>query len=312
MSTQKTDLHAAACDYLKVRRALGFILAGHDRLLESFISFLESTGTAEITVERAVAWSVLPPKAQPARYAQRLCVVRGFARYLSATDPAVPVPPTRLLSGRREYQMPYLYSASEIASIMDAANDLKPPFWAATCNTLFGLLAVSGMRIGEVIGMDDEDVDLRSGLLTVRATKSRRQRQLPLDTSTVVALAAYVDLRRALLGTNPDTAFFTSTAGNRLKYPAVHDTFVTLLKRAGIEAMPGRRGPRIHGLRHRFAVDTLHGWSQQGADIQVMLPVLSAYLGHTQPSSTYWYLHASAEVLSVAVLRLEEREGQTP
>lgn len=312
MSAQDTDLRAAARDYLKVRRALGFILAGHDRLLESFISFLESTGTPEITVEQAVAWSVLPSKAQPVRYAQRLCVVRGFTGYLSATDPAVPVPPTRLLSGRRDYQMPYLYSPTEISSIMHAANGLKPPLWAATCNTLFGLLAVSGMRVGEVIGMNEDDLDLRSGLLTVRQNKTRRQRQLPLDTSTVAALAAYADLHRVLLGTGPGTAFFTSGTGDRLKYAAVRNTFATLLKRAGIQAVPGRRRPKIHGLRHSFAVATLHDWFQAGADIHAMLPVLSAYLGHTQPSSTYWYLHASAEVLAVAVHRLEEREGQTP
>lgn len=310
-----TDLRSAAHEYLEIRRALGFLLSGHDRLLETFIASLPAGIHASvITIEQMVSWATRPVLAQPTRYAQRLCVVRGFARYLNAIDPSVIAPPTRLLSERRDYRIPHLYSAADIVSILDAASELQPAPWASTCRILFGLLAVTGMRIGEALALNCEDIDLHTGVLTIRRTKSRRYRQLPLRLSTTQELAAHIDLRRSLTsvpgaGAAGADAVFVSPAGRRVTYPAARVQFARLLTRTKIQSPIGSRGPTLHGLRHSFAVATLHEWSRDGADVTAMLPLLSAYLGHAHPASTYWYLHATPGMLAVAARQLEHNGG---
>jgi len=300
-------LHQQAREYLAIRRALGFKLRGHDFLLEDFIDHLDEIGSSAITAEAAVAWATRPPAVQPVRWAQRLCAVRGFTRYLHGLDPTVDIPPADLLTARRQRPRPYLYSQADIARLVEAATALRPALRAATHETLFGLLAVTGMRIGEAIALDRNDVDLEAGMLDITDAKFRKHRRLPLHPSSVTALCRYAELRDELCPGPRGSSFFVSTRGTRLLDACVHDVFRKLLERIGLGAQPQRA--RIHGLRHTFAVATVRDWYRSGFDVAGRLPVLSAYLGHGHPASTYWYLQACPELLGLAAERLKRFRG---
>jgi len=304
-----TDLHAAAGEYLAIRRALGFKLGGHDRLLEDFIAFLADAGAPTITHGTAVAWATRPVGVQPVRYAQRLGVIRGFAAYLHALDAAVEVPPIDLLPYRRRWRTPYLYSPADIDALLAATDLLRPALRAATYRALFGLLAVTGMRVGEAMALDTADVDLDTGVLAIAEAKFGKHRRLPLHPSTVAALGDYAQTRERLRLRPRTSSFFVSTRGTRLLYRCVHDTFTELLTRAGITAPAGTARPTIHGLRHSFAVATLRDWYRADVDVAAKLPILSAYLGHAHPGSTYWYLSAAPDLLAAAAQRLDQAAG---
>ncbi len=257
-----------------------------------------------------MSWATRPVGVQPVRCAQRLCAVRGFARYLHALDPTVEVPPTDLLPYRRQRPAPYLYSQADIIRLIAAASLLRPALRAATYHTLFGLLAVTGMRVGEAIRLDSDDVDLHAGVLVITQTKFGKHRRLPLHPSTVAALRGYGEERDELCRRPTAPSFFVSTRGTRLLYPCVHAAFTQLLACTGLDAPAGAGNPRIHGLRHSFAVATLRDWYRDGADVAAKLPILSAYLGHAHPASTYWYLSAAPDLLALAAERLEHTEGE--
>ncbi len=304
-----SEMHTAAAEYLTIRRALGFKLRGHDRLLADFIAFLSDAGACTITTAAAVAWATKPAQAQPVRYAQRLCIIRGFVNYLHAIDATVQVPPTGLLPYRRWRRTPYLYSQTDIDALL-AATDLFPrPLRRATYRGVFGLLAATGMRVGEAIALDDADVDLAAGALVIREAKFGKHRRLPLHPSTVAALRDYVATRDRLCTWPRGASFFVSTRGTRLIYHNVRTAFAELLTHTGVTAPAGTATPTIHGLRHSFAVATLRDWYRAGVDVAAKLPVLSAYLGHAHPASTYWYLSAAPDLFAVAAHRLEQATG---
>lgn len=302
-------LHQQAREHLAIRRALGFKLRGHDFLLEDYIDYLDEIGSSAITAETAVAWATRPA-VQPVRWAQRLCAVRGFARYLHGLDPAVDILPDDLLVARRQRPQPYLYSQADIARLLEAASALEPALRASTHETLFGLLAVTGMRIGEAIALDRNDVDLEAGMLDITDAKFRKHRRLPLHPSGVTALRRYAELRDELCAGPKGPSFFVSTRGTRLLDACVRDVFRKLVNHIGLSAQSrATTRPRIHDLRHTFAVATLRDWYRSGFDVAGRLPVLSAYLGHGHPASTYWYLQACPELLRLAAQRLERWEG---
>ena len=298
-----TTIRNAIDEYLTLRRALGFKLAKHDRLLNDFVDDLEHAGASTITIAAAVAWATKPVAAQPVQWSARLCVVRGFARYLHAIDPAVEVAPVGLLPRRHHRPIPYLFTPAEIAALLAATDTIRSTLRAATYRTVFGLLAATGIRVGEAIRLDDADIDLTEGQLTVRETKFGKSRRIPLHTTTIAALRDYIAGRdRLWVGPKPGSVF-VSTTGTRLVYPSVNSTFRRLVGVAGIGAPPVR--PRINDLRHSFAVATLLRWYRDGGDVQARLPLLSAYLGHCHPSSTYWYLQAAPELLALAAACLD-------
>jgi integrase/recombinase XerD len=299
-----SDLRDAVTDYLAIRRALGFQLRGYDRLLGDLIDDLERAGAPTLTTELAVAWASKPAGAQPFRWRTRLSIARGFARYLQTIDPGAQVPPSNLLAYRRARPAPYLYSAAELDALLDATDTLRPPLRAATYRTLLGLLAVTGMRVGEAIALDRDDVDLRAGRLAIRAAK-RDTRQLPLHPTTVAALDAYVHRRDQSRPAAKAPSFFVSTTGTRLIYECARETFIKLRRVAGLERTSGP-GPRIHDLRHSFSVQTLLEWHRAGIDVGAQLPLLSAWLGHRHPASTYYYLQAAPELLALAAERLPD------
>lgn len=298
-----------AAGYLMMRRALGFKLRGHDRLLEDFLALLERRGDSTITTEAALAWATAPAGVSPIRWAQRLAVVRGFARHLHGLDPAVEVPPVDLLACRRERPTPYLYSQHDIVRLLEAAATLRPTLRGATHETFFGLLAATGIRVGEAIHLDRADVDLDAGVLDINDAKFRKHRRLPLHRSTVAALSHYAEVRDELCPKPKAPSFFVSLRGTRLLDVNVHGVFRRLLQPLHLAAQAGAGNPRIHNLRHTFAVATLREWYRSGTDVPGKLPVLSAYLGHAEPASTYWYLQACPELLALAGQRLERLAG---
>lgn len=239
-------------------------------------------------------------------------MIRGFANYMHTIDPATEIPPTGILMARKHYAIPYLYSDEEIDRLLAEATALRPLLRAASHYTLLGLLSVTGMRIGEALRLDRGDVDFETGILTVRLTKFAKSRQLPLHLSTTEALARY-DRQRDQLCPQPNTpGFFVSTRGNRMDKSAVQKTFRDLCHRTAIER-PGRSPqPRLHDIRHRFAVRTLLDWHRAAVDVQPRMLWLSTYLGHVEPSDTYRYLTAAPELLALAASRLETTLGELP
>ena len=304
-----TDLRAAAHDYLTVRRRLGFELKQPGRTLEDFVEFMQRVGVERVTTELAVMWAT-SVQAHPHRWRRRLGVVRGFARYLSTIDPATEVPPEDLLPAALPRVAPYLYSPGEIHALMAAARALSPRMRAATFETVIGLLAVTGMRPGEALGLDRADVDLSGGALHVRAAKQNKHREVPLHDTTTVALRKYSRLRDRHRPVPSSPAFFVSPQGSRLSASAFKATFAKLIGQIGLEGAGERTRPRAHDIRHSFAVHTLIGWYQAGENVDAKLPLLSTFLGHVDPASTYWYLQASPELLAVVRDRLEQAVGE--
>lgn len=237
--------------------------------------------------------------------------IRDFARYLSARDPRTQVPPQGLLPGRTRRAQPHIHSDAQILQMVQEAAGLEPRngLRPSTYGTLLGLLAVTGMRVGEVIAPKDPDVDLRQGLLTVRQSKFNKTRILPVHHSTQEALRAYARVRDKLVPVRATDRFFVSDRGTRLEASVVRRAFLHISRAIGLRTPADRRGPRMHDLRHTFAVRTLADWHRTGVDPEQRLPLLSAYLGHTRVSDTYWYLTAVPELLGAVNTRLEHFLG---
>jgi integrase len=305
-------LRAELDRYLVIRRAVGFKLARAELLLADYIRYLETNGTDTITTDNAFAWASLPPNGSPDWWGSRLSVVRAFARHLHAIDPAHEVPPPGLLPARTHRAVPYLYSDADIAALMGAARQFRSPLRAATFETLVGLLAVTGLRIGEALRLDRDDIDLAGGVLRIRETKFGKSREVPLHPSTVEALASYAVRRDELCPRPGDWSFFVSTAGTRLLYCNAHLGWLDLIRRAGLKPRSAKCRPRPHDLRHRFAVRTLLGWYRDGADVAACMPLLSTFLGHVHPANTYWYLSAAPELLALVAARLDAADRAQP
>jgi integrase/recombinase XerD len=305
-----SGLREALAGYLDLRRSLGFTLERDAKLLNQFITYLQERNSDTVTVTDALAWATLPAKASPGWLRLRMQVVRGFAAYLRTLDPATEVPPAALLPGGPRRAVPYLYSDADIAALFAQAERLRTPLHRASMTTLIGLMRVTGMRGGEVVALDDEDLDTGRGLLLVRHAKLGRHRLLPLHPSTVAALLAYRRSRDQQFPRPVSEALLVSNAGTRLLYYNVGQTFAKLARRAGLTARSGVCRPRPHDLRHSFAVATLLDWCRDGAEITARMPLLSAYLGHTAPAHTYWYLQAAPELLAEAAHRLRPEPGK--
>ncbi len=300
------ELRQHVTDYLAIRRSVGFKLDRTEKLLGLFCDYLNAQGHTRITPDAAIAWAKdTSLKASMNWWAQRLSVVRSFARHLHAIDPAHEVPPPGVFPARPNRAVPYVYTDTEITALMTAARNLASPLRAVTHETLIGLLAVTGMRIGEALRLDRNDVDLPAGLLRIQESKFGKSRHVPIHSSTIDALADYARQRDELCPRPRDQAWFISTAGTRLLYCNVHLTWLGLVEAAGLTARSNTCRPRPHDLRHRFAVVTLQDWYRQGLDVQARLPLLSAYLGHTNPADTYWYLTGTPELLGIMADRLD-------
>jgi integrase/recombinase XerD len=302
-------LRQAVTDYLSLRRSLGFTLTKHESCLRELVYFLKKKGAARISTALALQFATQHRHQQPAEWAARLSIVRGFARYRSGDDHSTEIPPLGLLPYRAKRARPYLYSEKEICQLLKAARNLPPTYelkpW--TYYSLFGLLVVTGMRVSEVLNLQQNDVDWAQGVLTVRGTKFGKSRLVPLHASTKTALLAYAKRRDHFFAEHPVSHFFVSSWGNRLDGAGVRRTFYLLSRQIGLRDASASHGPRLHDLRHRFAVETLVRWYRNNEDVERRLPILSTYLGHAHVTDTYWYLTSTPELLGAAGKRMEKR-----
>lgn len=301
----------AVDEYLALRRSLGFELKRTEWLLRHFVRFAEHERARFITIDLALRWATLPTHVQAAERSTRLRVVRQLAEFLSASDPRTEVPPVDLLPSRYHRPQPYIYSGEEVVQLVRAAEELPSPtgLRAWTYRTLFGLLAVTGMRHSEALALDRGDVDLDSGVLAIRRTKCRKTRLVPVHETTRDQLREYARIRDQIHRVPTSDAFLISERGLRLVQASVQHTFVVVSRQIGLRT-PARshgHGPRLHDLRHRLAVTTLVRWYRADADVDARLPILSTYLGHTKVSDTYWYLSAVPELVCLAMDRLERK-----
>ena len=307
-----TTLRPAVEGYLSLRRALGFELHDVGTALARFLAFCEAEGAAVVTADLARRWAV-SADASPAQAAWRLRVVRDFAIHHQASDPRTEIPPKDLFPSRCHRKTPYLYSDEEVAQLLQVARGLPPGkgLRHRTYATLFGLLAATGLRVGEALALDDADVDRGDGMLVVRQSKFRKSRLVPVHASTLDRLRQYQEERDRVYPRPKTSAFFVSEGGRRLPYGTVQGIFRRLRGQLRLQESSTSRRPRIHDLRHRFAVNTLIRWYREGADVERCLPRLSTYLGHGCCEHTYWYLTAVPELLRLATERLE-RKGDRP
>lgn len=300
--------------YIAIRRSLGYDLSFAERVLRRFTEFADREGADHITVDLFLRWKKHFGCASSNTWAGRLSYVRTFATWLHGFDPRTEIPPPGLISGKPRRTRPYIYSDTQIAEIVTEAARLPSSYglrgW--TCSTLFGLIAATGLRVSEAIGLDDEDVDLERAVLTVKRGKNGRCRFVPISASAAGRMRAYRAERNRVLGSSRPAFFLFESGGRPTDCGARYD-FAQVCQRIGLREPQSfkkhGRGPRIHDLRHTFAVHTIMGWYRKGLDPDREMPKLSTYLGHTKPEFTYWYIEAIPELLRLACERAERNLG---
>jgi integrase len=297
--------------YLDLRHKLGFKLRVQAGLLARFVDFARQKKASVITTKLALSWATGAQGCQQSQWANRLGMVRRFARYVSGADPRTEIPSQELLPLRLRRKTPYLYTDSEVCRLIDAIRLLPDPLdlRAASNATLLALLAVTGMRVSEAIGLDRQDVDLEQGLLTVRNAKFGKSRLVPIHRTTQSKLQDYERLRDRFFPNANTASFFLSERGTRLTDCTVRHWFIVASRNIGLRGDADSHGPRIHDLRHRFAIKTILNWYRRAADVEAHLPELTTYMGHGHVTDTYWYISSTPELLKLATQRLERRNG---
>jgi integrase len=296
-------------EYLAYRHALGYRFSKQGQHLRSFARFADEAGHhGPLTTDIALRWARLPEQAARHYQARRLGLVRSLARYLAAREPGTQVPPPGLLGASTAHRRAFIYSAANIVALIKAARALGPvgSLPAATYATLIGLLACTGLRIGEALALRTDDLDWPTAVLRVRPSKFHKSRLVPMHPSAIEPLRNYAVVRDRRHPPQADSPFFVSAAGRPLHYEAARSTFAILLPQAMPGVAPaGRRRPRLHDLRHTFAVRRLLAWYRDGTDIHRAIDLLSAYLGHAKVTCTYWYLTGVPELFALAAERFE-------
>ncbi len=278
--------------YLELRRSTGFGMKVQEYLLHKFVSFAAQRGETHIRTRTAIEWAAQAPS--EGQRANRLGMLRVFARFARAEDPGHEVPSERVFSARRVHYRPFIFSSDQLHELLVHASQLPPAGsirpWTFT--TLFSLLAVTGLRISEALNLRLQDVT-EDGLV-VRETKFHKSRLVPLHPTTTAGLQRYLNRR----GIAKDDHVFVSLRRRGIRYPGVISVFLRLVRAMGIHPGPGQHGPRIHDLRHDFAVRVLESCPGDRTAVDAHMLALMTYMGHSQIDSTYWYLHATPHLLA--------------
>ena len=293
-------------EYLKFRRSCGYQLESPGKELMLFARYAALTGhKGPLTTELAVRWAKLPQDANPRYWATRYAIVRRFAEYRFLFDPATEIPPKGLLGPSKRRLSPHIYSDEEIAALLQAASQLTPTdgLHPRTYVTLFGLLVSTGMRISEALNLSRKDADLETGILTIKETKFRKSRLVPMHPSTQQALRCYSKFRDCYHPEAMSKTFFLAEKGTPLNYRGVLYVFLKLRRKLGRQETNNK--PRIHDIRHTFAIRRLLKWYEEGANLDQKILALSTYLGHVQVTDTYWYLSAVPELLAIVSEKFE-------
>ncbi|MGB6162442.1 MAG: tyrosine-type recombinase/integrase [Pseudonocardiaceae bacterium] len=307
-----TDLRASAREYLAWRRAMGYRLSRYDGLIGQFLDHLEQRQVNRISVEDALAWACLPRGARPRWHSARLAAIRGFAAHVHAHHvEAAELIPAGVLPSRVERAVPYLYTPAQLTGLINHAQTLAPAVRGITLATVIGLMATTGIRIGEALALDTTSLDLVKGTIMVTG-KYGNTRRLPVHSSTTTALADYLRTSRYLVGSPHDQALFVTMNATRPRDNNVQQAFRVLTRACRLPAGTANNEPRLHDLRHTFAVNTLLEAHRAGVDVDTRIAALATYLGHTSPSGTYWYLTASPQLLDLVNDRVEAyHQGRT-
>jgi integrase len=303
------SLARAVDDYLALRRSLGFKLREYGDCLHEFVRFLKKNRSPHVTNKLALEYATRRQGEKPVSWSRRLAIIRGFARYRFGDDPTTEIPPIGLLRFRSQRAKPYFYSEDEINRLLEAALTMKTQYQLQrhTYYCLFGLLAVTGLRLGEAIRLEPRDVDLSAGVLTVRGAKFGKSRLVPVHPSTRAVLRGYAKCRDQLLAGRPIPYFLMTGRGKRMEKANLSLVFRNLSRQIGIRKPGMRHGPRLHDFRHRFAIETLLRWYRSRENVGRRMPVLSTYLGHGNVSGTYWYLSSTPELIAAASKLIETR-----
>ncbi len=306
---RRRSFFALVDDYLAMRRSLGFDVERHRWLLRDFARFTDRIKYhGPITVDLARRWALSSCPGQPVRAERRLSAIRQFARHLSSLDPATEIPPAGLLGRASGRNQPHIYSDAEISALLQGCSRLHPRegLRPSTYLAFFSLLASTGLRLSEACRLQLRDVDLREGLLTVRQGKFGKSRLVPLHPTAVEALTRYAAQRDAFQDAPRSEFFFRTDRASALSRGTVETAFSSVRKGLGW-ATHGRAGrPRIHDLRHTFAVRRLLRWYEEGADVNRKILALANYLGHAKVTDTYWYLSAVPELMAITARRFEQ------
>lgn len=307
-----TELRETVERYLRIRRSLGFKMKAEEHRLLRFTEYLEEQRCDHITTRLTVEWATLPKACNPACWGSRYCTVRRFARFVRALDPRTEILPSGVLTSRYRRKAPHIYSAEEIVGLLEAAKQSRSPkrLWGWTFSTIFGLMAATGMRVCEIVLLDREDIDLGEGVIRVRETKFRKSRLVPIHPTVVKALRQYVRIRDRTCPQVQCRSFFVTEMGKRPTAKHMGKKFLALARKIGLRGPNGTAGPRLHDLRHTFAVRTMINWYRSGANVDACLPRLSTYLGHLDAAQSYWYVSAIPELLGLAVQRLDQPKGE--
>jgi len=303
------SLNHSIDDYLALRRGLGFKLREYGLCLLEFTSFMKMNGSTHITSKLAVEYATRRQDEKPVSWTRRLAIIRGFARFRIGDDPKTEIPPVGLLKFRSQRAQPYVYSQDEIHHLLEAALKIESPhvLQPHTYHCLFGLLAVSGLRLGEAINLQPQDLNWSEGVLTIRDAKFGKTRLVPLHSSTLAVLRDYADLRDRTFAGRALPSFFVTTHGTKLEKTNLSRIFRELSRQIGIRKPGVRNGPRLHDFRHRFAIETLLHWYRYNQSVPQRMPTLSTYLGHVNVSGTYWYLSSTPELLVASSKLIEIR-----
>lgn len=297
--------------YLALRQALGYKLRTHRSSLKNFVQFASEKDSTTITTQLALTWAMMPDGSNPSWWAYKLRMIHHFALYVQGRDHTAEVPPLSLLPYGQQRPKPYIYSEGEISRLLAAAKALpcRKGLRGLTYSTLFGLIWVTGLRISEAVALDKKDVNYDNQLLTIRNTKFGKSRLIPVHVSTANALAHYGRCRDQIFPKDQSPSFFVSTLGKRSTTAIAQLTFKQLCSKIGIRDTSHDIRPRIHDMRHSFALKSLIDIYKRDKDVEQAVYALSCYLGHVGPSSTYWYFSAVTELLELARDRLERKRG---
>ena len=307
-------MHDLIENYLQLRRGLGYRHAGSERYLRAFARWLDDLGHhGPIPHDISITWATATTSTDPATAAWRLTAIRGFLRHLSGLDAATDVPAPGVLGPTSRRKTPHVYSDTEIEQLLTAAAALTGQLRPSCYYTMFGLMACTGMRIGETLALRACDVDLDAGMITIRFSKRGRVRLVPPHPTAIPPLRDYANRRAALFGQPRDTdAFFRTDQSARVSYNAAADTFARLRDELGWTVDGRTRLPRIHDLRHRMVIRRIQAWYANGSNVDAKIPLLATYLGHAEVANVYWYLSAVPELMSIVAERFEISASQQP
>ena len=301
------QLYALLDEYLDTRRSLGANLKETEWLVRQFLAFLGKRNMTVITTDSALRWALEPQNVSDCYRYRRLAEVRKFVKFAQATDARHQLPPPGLLTYRNHRRQPYIYTPEQIVAVMNAAGQLAGCLRPQSYTAILGLLSVTGMRSGEVVGLTRADVDLRHGLIAIRNSKFGKSRMVMCHLSTQQALRRYARQRDQLFNEAHCESFFLNDRGRPISQAMLQQTFVSLSRKAGLRKAGDSCAPRLHDMRHTYAVQTLMRFYRDGADVESRLPQLATWLGHAGIGHTYWYVSAVPELMQLAVQKLEQQ-----